>query len=142
MPRQVRDRPLTGGRPTPETAWQHAPRRWHIAPTQPRRVGGSYRGIGPRGYRRSPERIYEDICDRLTDNPFIDASDVEVRVGGPEVTLTGSVDSEIALEPGAADRRGGGRRQPRAQPAAGPHWGGREATPGDRVNRAMGTTAR
>lgn len=67
-----------------------------IEPTAPPlRVDGSYRGIGPRGYVRSPERIYEDVCDRLTDNPFIDASDIAVAVSGSEVTLTGSVDSPI-----------------------------------------------
>jgi len=58
---------------------------------------GNYRGIGPRNYVRSPARIWEDICDRLTDNAFIDASDIEVNVNGSEVLLRGSVDSMIAL---------------------------------------------
>lgn len=52
-----------------------------------------YRGWGPRGYRRSDERIFEDVCSRLMDNPWLDADDVEVRVDGGEVTLTGTVDS-------------------------------------------------
>jgi osmotically-inducible protein OsmY len=53
-------------------------------------------GRGPKGYRRSDERIREDISDRLTDDPFIDASEVEVHVEGSEVTLTGTVDSRAS----------------------------------------------
>ena len=50
-----------------------------------------YSGRGPRGYQRGDERIREDICDRLTEDPRIDASDVEVQVVNAEVTLSGSV---------------------------------------------------
>ena len=52
---------------------------------------GAYRGLGPRGYRRSDERIREDINDRLTEDPHLDASDIEVHVMDGEVTLNGSV---------------------------------------------------
>ena len=52
-----------------------------------------YRGRGPRGYARSDERIREDVSDRLMDNPHVDASDIEVRVSGREVTLDGTVES-------------------------------------------------
>jgi hypothetical protein len=51
----------------------------------------SYRGRGPRGYERGDERIREDVCDRLTDDPRIDAADMEVHVKNGEVTLTGGV---------------------------------------------------
>jgi osmotically-inducible protein OsmY len=51
----------------------------------------SYSGRGPRGYQRGDERIREDICERLTEDPRIDASDVEVQVVNAEVTLAGSV---------------------------------------------------
>jgi osmotically-inducible protein OsmY len=51
----------------------------------------SYSGLGPRGYQRGDERIREDICERLTEDPRIDASDVEVQVANAEVTLAGSV---------------------------------------------------
>lgn len=51
-----------------------------------------FRGLGPKGYQRSDERLQEDICERLTDDRWIDASDVSVRVAGGVVTLEGSVD--------------------------------------------------
>jgi hypothetical protein len=51
------------------------------------------RGRGPKGYRRSDERIKEDVNDRLSDDYYIDASDVEVAVQNSEVTLTGTVKS-------------------------------------------------
>ncbi|HKY28823.1 MAG TPA: BON domain-containing protein [Pyrinomonadaceae bacterium] len=57
---------------------------------------GNYRGRGPRGYKRSDERIKEDINDRLSDDSYIDASDIEVTVASCEVTLTGSVDDRHA----------------------------------------------
>jgi len=52
-----------------------------------------FRGRGPKNYRRSDERIKEDINDRLSDDHFLDASDIEVSVSSTEVTLTGSVNS-------------------------------------------------
>jgi osmotically-inducible protein OsmY len=52
-----------------------------------------HRGRGPKGYVRSDERIREDVCDRLSDDRMVDASDVEVAVAGSEVTLTGTVNS-------------------------------------------------
>ena len=54
-------------------------------------AGRSARGLGPKGYRRSDERLQEDICERLTDDWRIDASDVSVRVADGVVTLEGSV---------------------------------------------------
>jgi osmotically-inducible protein OsmY len=50
------------------------------------------RGRGPRNYSRSDDRIKEDINDRLSDDPFVDASDIDVTVSTGEVTLTGTVD--------------------------------------------------
>ena len=54
---------------------------------------GEFRGRGPRNYTRSDDRIREDVSDRLSDDPDIDASDIEVRVGGGEITLDGTVRS-------------------------------------------------
>lgn len=54
---------------------------------------GPHTGRGPKGYRRSDERISEDVCERLTQHGDIDASDIEVSVRDGEVTLSGTVDS-------------------------------------------------
>ncbi|MGE0447860.1 MAG: BON domain-containing protein [Vicinamibacterales bacterium] len=53
----------------------------------------NYAGMGPRGYRRSDQRMLEDVCDRLTDDPRVNASDIEVKCHEGVVTLTGSVTS-------------------------------------------------
>ncbi|MFP7723210.1 BON domain-containing protein [Lysobacter sp. A3-1-A15] len=53
--------------------------------------GQSHRGRGPRQYTRSDERILEDVCERLTDDHDIDASDIEVKAQSGSVTLEGSV---------------------------------------------------
>ncbi len=58
--------------------------------------GGSMAGRGPKGYTRSDDRIREDVCDCLTDDPYLDASSVEVQVRNGEVTLGGTVDSREA----------------------------------------------
>lgn len=54
-------------------------------------VERSHRGRGPKNYTRSDERIREDVSDRLTDDPYVDASEIEVQVSGGEVTLSGMV---------------------------------------------------
>jgi osmotically-inducible protein OsmY len=54
---------------------------------------GSCVGRGPRNYKRSDERIREDVNDRLTDDYYLDASDIEVGVNDSVVTLTGRVDN-------------------------------------------------
>ena len=59
------------------------------------REAGQHRGRGPRGYQRSDARILEDVNDRLTEDPHIDASEIEVRVENREVTLTGTINSRF-----------------------------------------------
>lgn len=54
---------------------------------------GPHRGRGPKGYSRSDGRINEDVHDRLSDAPWLDASDIEVQVEKGEVTLDGHVES-------------------------------------------------
>ena len=56
---------------------------------------GRYSGVGPKGYRRSPERLKEQVCDLLEDNGELDASDIEVNVEDGTVTLTGSVENRF-----------------------------------------------
>ncbi|HEX3594007.1 MAG TPA: BON domain-containing protein, partial [Polyangiaceae bacterium] len=57
------------------------------------RPRGSFSGKGPKGYARSDERIREDVCERLTYDPDIDASNVTVTVANGEVTLAGEVEN-------------------------------------------------
>lgn len=47
----------------------------------------------PRHYKRSDQRIEEDVYDRLIHTWGLNASEVRVSVNGGEVTLSGSVDS-------------------------------------------------
>jgi osmotically-inducible protein OsmY len=70
----------------PERAWSQG-----RSPGDERYGRGSFSGRGPKGYRRSDERIREDVCDRLADDPMVDASDVEISVKEGEVTLSGFV---------------------------------------------------
>lgn len=52
----------------------------------------SHRGKGPKNFKRSDDRLKEQICEALSDHHEIDASDIEVSVKDGEVTLTGTVD--------------------------------------------------
>lgn len=51
-----------------------------------------YRGYGPKNYKRSDERIREDVSDRLSDDPYVNAEEIEVLVSNSEVTLSGTAD--------------------------------------------------
>jgi osmotically-inducible protein OsmY len=46
---------------------------------------------GPRGYRRSDARIYEDVCETLIREPRVDVSEVTVEVRDGTVELGGHV---------------------------------------------------
>lgn len=50
-----------------------------------------FRGKGPKGYKRSDERLQEDISERLMDDDAIDASEVSVQCKDGMVTLEGAV---------------------------------------------------
>lgn len=52
---------------------------------------GGFAGRGPKGYTRSDQRVLEDVCERLSADPGVDASEVNVTVHDGEVTLEGSV---------------------------------------------------
>lgn len=47
--------------------------------------------VGPKGYRRTDERVREDVCERLAMNPYVDVGDVSVEVANGVVTLDGTV---------------------------------------------------
>ena len=56
-----------------------------------RRDLDKYRGKGPKNYSRSDDRIKDDVNDRLTEDGYVDATDIEVSVKDREVTLSGHV---------------------------------------------------
>lgn len=53
---------------------------------------GRFYGLGPRGYQRSDDRIRDDVNDRLTFDPDVDASDIRIEVHDGEVRLEGEVE--------------------------------------------------
>lgn len=74
--------------------WQQSYQR-HIVypgdiPPRGRMPSGPHAGKGPRGYTRSDDRIYEEVCDRLTEHGHLDANDISVEVKNGAVTLTGT----------------------------------------------------
>jgi hypothetical protein len=54
---------------------------------------GGFSGRGPKGYTRTDDRIKEDVCDRLSWNDEVDATEITVRVQDGEVTLEGRVET-------------------------------------------------
>lgn len=63
----------------------------YMASASAMRRGGRFFGRGPKGYRRSDERIKEEISDRLMAHPDVDASEIELSVLNGVVTFTGVV---------------------------------------------------
>jgi hypothetical protein len=59
---------------------------------------GPHGGRGPAGWNRSDARLLEDVSEALMEDRLLDAREIEVRVVGGVVTLTGEV-------PGASDVR-------------------------------------
>jgi osmotically-inducible protein OsmY len=53
--------------------------------------GRKHRGKGPKSFVRSDEAIHDEVCERLTHHPLIDASQMEVHVHDGEVTFTGEI---------------------------------------------------
>jgi hypothetical protein len=70
----------------------HVPHDYPYAGVASEMRRGRFFGRGPKGYRRSDERIREEISDRLMTHPDIDASDIEVEVSRGIVSLTGTVE--------------------------------------------------
>jgi hypothetical protein len=71
----------------------------------PRTAGENFTGRGPKGFRRSDDRIREDVCLTITRHPGVDGSDLDVDVSLGVVTLKGTVQerrmkhlAEIAAE--------------------------------------------
>jgi len=105
-----------------------------------------HRGRGPKGYTRSDERIREDVSDRLTDDPRVDASEIEVNVSGSEVTLSGTVDSREARRRAEdiAERVSGVRHVQnnlRVQRQGQSGWGSQSSASGTGTTSSAGGTA-
>lgn len=77
----ARDSGWSGGGRHEDYAREHIPGR------------PSFRGRGPKNWRRPDERIRETVNELLTDHDGIDATEVEVKVENGEVTLEGMVGS-------------------------------------------------
>ena len=87
--------------------WAEGDNRWHRDQPHPRRENHegmweqmkdsvkSFFGKGPKGWKRSDERIREDVCEVLARHPGIDASEIEVDVKDGYVSLRGEVDSRF-----------------------------------------------
>ncbi|MET0536054.1 MAG: BON domain-containing protein [Steroidobacter sp.] len=102
---------------------------------------GQHRGRGPKGYRRSDERVREEVCDCLADDDRLDASNIDVVVKEGEVQLSGTVNSrddkrwaEILVEriSGVKEVQNSLRvqEQQRTQPGAGTQGAGTAAAGG------------
>jgi len=53
-------------------------------------------GTGTALHRRSDDKIYQEIWELLTNNPDLEASEIELHIESGEVTLTGTVESRDA----------------------------------------------
>lgn len=74
-------------------AEEHPDRGWNIGRASDR---PSYQGRGPKNYRRSDERIREEVCERLSLDHDVDASEIEVTVNDAVVVLEGTVNERHA----------------------------------------------
>ena len=61
--------------------------------TEDQVVERGFRGVGPKGYKRSDGKIYEDVCETLMRHRAIDASNIIVKVTDGIVNLSGKIES-------------------------------------------------
>jgi osmotically-inducible protein OsmY len=118
---------------------------------------GEYRGRGPKNYSRADDRIREDVNDRLTDDAWIDATEIEIQVSSGEVILAGTVNSredkrraEDVAEAvsGVKNVQNNLRVQPSSGPQPGQHTSGQPGQAGQqagsqpRPEESRGSSAR
>lgn len=84
---------MSGGRRQPEAERYHGTEHPYSG-SFGGRTGETFFGKGPRNYQRTDERIREEICERLTFDPNIDATEIDLTVEKGDVTLTGLVHSK------------------------------------------------
>jgi osmotically-inducible protein OsmY len=88
----ARDDPPRGRarrRAAPEAGWQFGPGISGAGDTTLAR--GPHAGRGPRDWRRTDERIREEVCQWMSDDPRLDAREIDVGVQDGDVTLDGRV---------------------------------------------------
>jgi osmotically-inducible protein OsmY len=66
--------------------------RWGDMDQGGRSAPGPHAGKGPKGFQRTDERIKEMVDEALTDDSFVDATNITVDVKDREVMLSGTVD--------------------------------------------------
>jgi hypothetical protein len=77
--------------------WDEGPRRYAADfGREPRWDVSGHRGRGPKNYKRSDDRISDEVHQALTDDPWLDASQITVTVSAGEVTLAGTVENREA----------------------------------------------
>jgi hypothetical protein len=86
MPRWDQDEPYQGRRIAERPAARTVERQGE----RPAREGAREHGRGPKGYRRSDDRILDEVCERFA-RSGVDAGEVEVAVKDGVVTLGGRV---------------------------------------------------
>jgi hypothetical protein len=96
---------MRGEARSPGAAFEDGPSRTlgeSVAPWARRERGGYWRnyepqrthsGRGPQNYQRSDDRVREETCDCMTDDPMLDASEITVEGNRGEVILSGTVTS-------------------------------------------------
>lgn len=85
----------------------------------------SHRGRAPRNYQRADESITDELIERFTDHPALDATQILLQVEDGEVTLTGEVPErrmKHLAEDIAAEVRGVGELHNRISVDDGRSW--------------------
>lgn len=62
-----------------------------VSTTYSKQFLGPFGGVGPRGYKRTDDRVMEEVCEMLMRDSYVNASNIEVNVKDGEVTLSGTV---------------------------------------------------
>ena len=87
---------MRGSRDEQREEGRNDPRRHGEDFAREARADRGHRGLGPKGYRRSDERISDEVHEHLTEDPWLDASNIQVEVKAGEVTLSGTVENREA----------------------------------------------
>ncbi len=76
------------------TFYRNSPQSWSPASDRDEtlwQATKNFFGKGPKGFRRSDEKIREEVCEALYCDNSVDASEIEVSVKDAEVILSGTV---------------------------------------------------